>query len=44
MAKLIYSMLMSLDGYTEDERGDFGWSAPEDAEVADGSVAGIAAP
>jgi dihydrofolate reductase len=33
MAKLIYSMLMSLDGYTEDERGDFGWGAPEDEEV-----------
>jgi len=33
MAKLIYSMLMSLDGYTEDEQGSFGWGAPEDAEV-----------
>jgi dihydrofolate reductase len=33
MAKLIYSMLMSLDGYTEDERGTFGWGAPEDEEV-----------
>jgi dihydrofolate reductase len=33
MARLIYSMLMSLDGYTEDEHGDFGWSAPEDEEV-----------
>jgi len=33
MAKLIYSMLTSLDGYTEDEHGDFGWGAPEDAEV-----------
>ena len=31
--KLIYSMLMSLDGYTEDEHGDFGWGAPEDEEV-----------
>ena len=31
--KLIYSMLMSLDGYTEDEQGQFGWSAPEDEEV-----------
>ena len=30
MAKLIYSMIMSLDGYVEDERGDFGWGAPED--------------
>ena len=33
MAKLIYSMLVSLDGYTEDEHGHFGWGAPEDAEV-----------
>jgi dihydrofolate reductase len=24
---------MSLDGYTEDEHGDFGWSAPEDEQV-----------
>jgi dihydrofolate reductase len=33
MAKLIYSMLTSLDGYTEDEHGDFGWGAPENQEV-----------
>jgi dihydrofolate reductase len=33
MAKLIYSMLTSLDGYTEDEHGDFGWGAPADEEV-----------
>jgi dihydrofolate reductase len=33
MAKLIYSMFTSLDGYTEDEHGDFGWGAPEDADV-----------
>lgn len=33
MAKLIYSMLTSLDGYTEDERGRSGWGAPEDEEV-----------
>jgi hypothetical protein len=33
MGKLIYSMLMSLDGYVEDERGRFGWGAPEDEEV-----------
>jgi dihydrofolate reductase len=26
-------MLTSLDGYTEDEHGDFGWGAPEDEEV-----------
>jgi hypothetical protein len=30
MGKLIYSMLTSLDGYTEDEHGRFGWGAPED--------------
>ena len=30
MGKLIYSMLMSLDGYTEDEHRRFGWGAPED--------------
>jgi len=33
MAKLIYMMNMSLDGYTEDEHGDFGWTAPLDEEV-----------
>jgi dihydrofolate reductase len=33
MAKLIYSMLTSLDGYTEDEHGKFGWGVPEDEEV-----------
>jgi hypothetical protein len=33
MAKLIYSMKMSLDGYTEDEHGGFGWDAPDDEEV-----------
>jgi len=32
MAKLIYATIASLDGYTEDESGAFGWSAP-DAEV-----------
>ena len=32
MAKLIYSGIMSLDGYTVDEEGSFDWSAP-DAEV-----------
>jgi dihydrofolate reductase len=30
MAKLIYGMITSLDGYTEDERGDFGWATPSD--------------
>jgi dihydrofolate reductase len=33
MAKLIYSMLASLDGYTEDAQGAFGWAAPADEEV-----------
>ena len=32
MAKLIYSAIASLDGYTEDTSGAFDWSAP-DAEV-----------
>lgn len=34
MARWIYSMLMSLDGYTEDEQGRFGWGAPEDADTS----------
>lgn len=33
MGKVIYSMIMSLDGYVEDEHGRFGWGAPEDEEV-----------
>ena len=33
MGKLIYSMLVSLDGYVEDENGRFGWGAPKDEEV-----------
>jgi dihydrofolate reductase len=33
MGRLIYSMIQSLDGYTEDAQGDFGWGAPEDAAV-----------
>jgi hypothetical protein len=33
MAKLIYGMIQSLDGYTEDEHGKFGWGAPEDEAV-----------
>jgi dihydrofolate reductase len=32
MARLIYSMLMSLDGYITDEDGNFDWAEP-DAEV-----------
>ncbi len=30
MAKLIYSALTSLDGFIEDERGDFEWAAPDE--------------
>ena len=30
MAKLIYSPIMSLDGYIEDEQGNFDWSAPDE--------------
>jgi dihydrofolate reductase len=30
MAKLIYSAITSVDGYTEDEEGKFGWAAPDD--------------
>src|SRR5271165_1544894 len=30
MAKLIYSVLGSLDGYFEDAEGTFDWSAPDD--------------
>jgi len=33
MAKLIYLMNTSLDGYTEDEHGRFGWGVTEDQEV-----------
>jgi dihydrofolate reductase len=33
MAKLIYSMFTSLDSYTEDGHGRFGWGAPEDEEL-----------
>ena len=31
MGKLIYGMIQSLDGYTEDEQGTFGWGAPDEA-------------
>ncbi len=34
MGRLIYSMLVSLDGFVADERGGFGWATP-DAEVHD---------
>jgi dihydrofolate reductase len=30
MAKLIYSAIASLDGYVEDEKGGFGWAAPDE--------------
>src|SRR5206468_12199489 len=30
MAKLIYSAIMSLDGYVEDAEGKFDWAAPDD--------------
>lgn len=30
MAKLIYSAIMSLDGYIEDESGRFDWAAPDE--------------
>jgi dihydrofolate reductase len=30
MAKLIYSIFASLDGYVADENGDFGWAAPDE--------------
>jgi dihydrofolate reductase len=30
MAKLIYSAIASLDGYVEDEHGEFGWAAPDE--------------
>ena len=29
--KLICGMIQSLDGYTEDARGQFGWGAPDEA-------------
>ena len=31
MGRLIYSMIQSLDGYTEDAQGDFSWGAPDEA-------------
>jgi dihydrofolate reductase len=31
MDRLIYSMIQSLDGYTEDAQGDFSWGAPDAA-------------
>jgi dihydrofolate reductase len=34
MAKLIYSAIASLDGYVEDEHGEFDWAAPDDEVLA----------
>jgi dihydrofolate reductase len=34
MAKLIYSMLISLDGYTEDQDGDFSWARPDETVLS----------
>jgi dihydrofolate reductase len=34
MVKLIYVSNVSLDGYIEDERGSFDWTAPDDALLA----------
>ena len=30
MGKLVYSAITSLDGYIEDESGNFGWAAPDE--------------
>jgi hypothetical protein len=30
MARLIYSAIMSLDGYVADESGSFDWAAPDE--------------
>jgi hypothetical protein len=30
MASLIYSAIASLDGYVEDEQGNFDWAAPDE--------------
>jgi dihydrofolate reductase len=30
MGRLIYAAICSLDGYVEDERGEFGWAAPDE--------------
>ncbi len=30
MAKLIYSAIASVDGYTADEQGNFGWAEPDE--------------
>jgi dihydrofolate reductase len=35
MARLIYSAIASLDGYVEDEHGEFGWATPDEEVFAD---------
>src|SRR5207237_796078 len=30
MARLVYSMITSLDGYVADEQGNFDWAAPDE--------------
>lgn len=34
MAKLLYSVIMSLDGYIEDEDGSFDWAVPDEEVLA----------
>jgi dihydrofolate reductase len=34
MAKLVYGTIMSLDGYTADENGNFDWSVPDEEMFA----------
>ena len=34
MANLIYSAIVSLDGYVEDAQGTFDWAAPDDEVLA----------
>ena len=34
MAKLIYSAIMSLDGYIADEHGNFDWAEPDEEVLA----------
>jgi hypothetical protein len=33
MRRVIYGMITSLDGYTEDAQGDFSWGVPDDEEL-----------
>lgn len=43
MAKLIYGMIVSLDGYVEDAQGRFDWGAPDD-EALHAYINELAAP